>query len=108
MEAWSPTWAETSKSAGHVERGARRRGRSRADLDLHGAADGKGSAGVGRAAIRRRGVWRGKGAAERHREVFEDLDAVLTDPDVVEPFLVCIGVAPTPEVPAASRAPPWI
>ena len=34
--------------------------------------------------------------------------SVLTDPDVVEPFLVCIGVAPTPEVPAASRAPPWI
>ena len=36
------------------------------------------------------------------------LISVLTDPDVVEPFLVCIGVAPTPEVPAASRAPPWV
>ena len=34
------------------------------------------------------------------------LISVLKDPDVVEAFLVCLGISPTPMVPAQSRAPP--
>jgi hypothetical protein len=33
--------------------------------------------------------------------------SVLRDPDVVEKFLVCLGISPTPVVPAQSRAPPF-
>ena len=34
--------------------------------------------------------------------------SVLKDPDVVEAFLVCLGISPTPIVPAQSRAPPYV
>ena len=33
--------------------------------------------------------------------------SVLKDPEVVEKFLVCLGISPTPMVPAQSRAPPF-
>ena len=33
--------------------------------------------------------------------------SVLTDVDVVEPFLACLGLPPHPPHPAPARAPPW-